>query len=236
VTEAEWLNAIDPQELMRFVQASGTHNGRRCRLFACACVRLIWGLLPHPACREAVEAAEEYADGAAGAERLADALTGLRSLPDRRGWRRSALNAALAVAFEVPEGYDWRRASSAAHAALDAAVQHAGPAEAMRAARREGERAQAALLRDIIGNPFRPRPVVDPAWLSWCGSTVRSLAEAAYQQRELPSGTLDAVRLAVLADALEDAGCSDAQLLSHMRLPGPHVRGCHAVDAVLGKA
>jgi hypothetical protein len=42
-------------------------------------------------------------------------------------------------------------------------------------------------------------------------------------------------RLAVLADALEDAGCTDAEILSHCRSPGPHVRGCWVVDEILGK-
>jgi hypothetical protein len=65
---------------------------------------------------------------------------------------------------------------------------------------------------------------------------VVALAQAAYEQRELPAGTLDMARLAVLADALEDAGCTDADLLSHLRGPGPHVRGCWAVDLILGKA
>ncbi len=51
----------------------------------------------------------------------------------------------------------------------------------------------------------------------------------------LPEGTLEPSRLAVLADALEDAGCGDAELLGHLRGPGPHVRGCCAVDLQLAK-
>ena len=62
------------------------------------------------------------------------------------------------------------------------------------------------------------------------------LAQAAYDERELPSGTLDATRLAVLADALEEAGCPDRTILDHLRGPGPHVRGCWAVDLLLGKS
>ena len=63
---------------------------------------------------------------------------------------------------------------------------------------------------------------------------VVSLAEAAYQERQLPSGELDPARLAVLADALEEAG-ADPVLLQHLRGPGPHARGCFAVDAALGR-
>jgi hypothetical protein len=90
-----------------------------------------------------------------------------------------------------------------------------------------------ALLRCLF-NPLHPA-AVDPAWLSWNGGTVRHLAHAAYEERHLPSGELDAARLAVLADALEEAGCIDADLLSHLRGPGPHVRGCWALDLILGK-
>ena len=75
---------------------------------------------------------------------------------------------------------------------------------------------------------------VDSVWLAWRDCTVPQLARAAYDRR-LPEGTLDPSRLILLADALEDAGCTDAELLGHLRSPGPHVRGCWAVDLVLGK-
>jgi hypothetical protein len=91
------------------------------------------------------------------------------------------------------------------------------------------------VLRDIVGNPFALAPVVDPAWLRWSGGTVRMLAEVAYEERQLPEGTLHPPRLPLLADALEDAGCADADLLGHLRGPGPHVRGCWALDLILGK-
>src|SRR5262245_52150732 len=97
---------------------------------------------------------------------------------------------------------------------------------------REAERrAQVAQLRDVFGNPFRPVYVA----LSWLTPDVRSLAKAAYDERLLPQGHLDPLRLAVLADALEEAGCVDGDVLGHLRSPGPHVRGCHVVDVVLGR-
>jgi hypothetical protein len=79
--------------------------------------------------------------------------------------------------------------------------------------------APACLLRCIFGNPFRPAPAVDPSWLTWRGGTVPRLALAAYEERELPSGHLDPARLAVLADALEDAGCTDADNTPHSSAP-----------------
>jgi len=64
---------------------------------------------------------------------------------------------------------------------------------------------------------------------------VKRLAEAAYAERAVPGGTLDGVRLAVLADALEEAGCTSVEILEHLRGPGPHVRGCFVLDLLLGK-
>jgi hypothetical protein len=89
----------------------------------------------------------------------------------------------------------------------------------------------AALLRDLFGNPFRPVALA-PAWVTL---TVLSLARAAREERYLPGGELCAARLAVLADALEEAGCTEADLLRHLRGPGPHLRGCWALRALLGK-
>jgi hypothetical protein len=91
------------------------------------------------------------------------------------------------------------------------------------------------LLRDIIGNPFRP-VTISPAVLAWNDTTIVRLAQAAYDERHLPAGTLDNGRLAVLADALEEAGCTDADILDHLRGPGPHVRSCWPIDIILGKS
>jgi hypothetical protein len=62
---------------------------------------------------------------------------------------------------------------------------------------------------------------------------VTRLAEAIYREPEPPMGTFDPARLAILADALEESGCTDAAILGHLRVPGPHVRACWAVDALL---
>ncbi len=80
------------------------------------------------------------------------------------------------------------------------------------------------LILCTLGNPFRP-VTLEPAWLT---STVRSLAEGIYAERAFD-------RMPILADALEEAGCDNADLLAHCRGDGPHVRGCWVVDLVLGK-
>jgi hypothetical protein len=88
------------------------------------------------------------------------------------------------------------------------------------------------LIHEIIGNPFRSVPL-DPIWLT---PTVSNLAQAAYEESLLPSGELDSERLAILGDALEDAGCAEPTILGHLRDPGPHVRGCFVLDLLLGKS
>ncbi len=90
---------------------------------------------------------------------------------------------------------------------------------------------ECSIIRDIFGNPFRP-VTIDPAWLT---GTVQHLALSACNERELPSGHLEGHRLAVLADALEEAGCQDAELLGHLRSEQVHVRGCWALDLLLSR-
>src|SRR5262249_12788383 len=80
------------------------------------------------------------------------------------------------------------------------------------------------LLRDIVGNPFRP-VAVDSRWQP---STVLALAGGIYEDRAFD-------RLPILADALQDAGCENPDILTHLRDDGPHVRGCWALDLILGK-
>jgi hypothetical protein len=89
-----------------------------------------------------------------------------------------------------------------------------------------------ALLRCAFGDPLSPS-AIDPAWRT---PTVTQLAAAAYEERHFPSGELEPDRLTVLADALEEAGCDNAELLEHLRAPGPHILGCWPLDLLLEKA
>jgi hypothetical protein len=83
---------------------------------------------------------------------------------------------------------------------------------------------QADLLREVFGNPFRPASL-DPGWRT---PDVLGVAGGIYQERDFE-------RLAVLGDALEEAGCADSALLDHCRSPAAHVRGCWLLDLCLGK-
>jgi hypothetical protein len=84
------------------------------------------------------------------------------------------------------------------------------------------------LIREVLDNPFRPVQI-ERAWLSWNNDTVPKLAQTLYDERAFD-------RLPILADALEEAGCTDIAILEHCRGPGPHVRGCWVVDVLLGKS
>ncbi|MBM3981739.1 MAG: hypothetical protein FJ304_15980 [Planctomycetes bacterium] len=83
---------------------------------------------------------------------------------------------------------------------------------------------QITLLHDIVGHPFYPE-AVEPAWLT---STVVQLARTMYESRDFSA-------MPILADALQDAGCDNVNILDHCRGPRPHVRGCWVVDLILGK-
>ena len=85
-------------------------------------------------------------------------------------------------------------------------------------------RIQSLLLRDVFGNPFCPVTLA-PAWLT---SDVLLLARGIYEEKAFD-------RMPILADALQDAGCNNPDVLNHCRGDGPHVRGCWVVDLVLGK-
>ena len=89
----------------------------------------------------------------------------------------------------------------------------------------QGERSLSQLVRDIFGNPFRPI-TFDPAWRT---SDVMLLGNGIYAERAFD-------RMPILADALQDAGCDSDDLLNHLRdANATHVRGCWALDLVLGK-
>jgi hypothetical protein len=205
--------------MLDVLRTSGKATARKLRLFACACVRRAWHILTDERCRRAVEVAERFADGLAGAEELATAAAAAIEEPTHS----AVADAACESAHSLPE-----RAARGAAFTTSVALAAAAPDVT-----KDSERAlQATLIRDLFGPlPFR-NVVLDPVWLT---ETVRSLAEAAYQERQVPGGTLDPARLGILADALEDAG-AEGELVAHLREQGSsHVRGCWALDALLGR-
>jgi hypothetical protein len=229
MTEGEWQSCTDPQAMLEFLW--GKASERKLRLFAIACCRSSRPLLLNKDLRRALDVSTRYADGQATAEELAAAF-------------RSSNGLAVGQCYQRSTERDYRRWAEATAVANATAVTsenysmegHAKDAVWMivRAAHRNPERYLCRLLRDVFGNLFHPISPA-PAVLAWNDDTVVRLAQAAYEERKLPEGTLDNGRLAVLADALEEAGCTDADVLAHLRGPGIHVRGCWVVDLLLGK-
>jgi len=235
MTEQDWLEINDPRLMLEYLR--GKASDRKLRLFACACCRQVWHLLTDKRSRLAVETAERYADGEATDAILAavhNDASGARANAREPGWPNPGWRNSK---WEAAGAADW---ATAIDDTLAVATYAAGSArEAAGIDSRYGwataKAKQAALLREIFDNPFRPM-TGNSSWLTWHDRTVSRLAQAAYEERHLPEGTLDNSRLAVLADALEEAGCTNQDILGHLRGPGPHVRGCWPVDLVLGKS
>jgi hypothetical protein len=228
VTEAEWLTTTALGPMLAFLTDKATN--RKLRLFFCACGRLAWPLLTQSEYQEAIEIGERFADGQATSEQLQEADNRVSGAYWSAVWpgqgrppplAEQVINAqrhiTLWAAHPNEKLHRWSRMTSRC------LVQTYAP---------DVEPAQCVILRDIFGNPFHSVSF-NPAWRT---PTVQALATAAYEERILPAGHLEPDRLAILADALEDAGCTDAQILSHLRGPsGPHVRGCWVIDLLLGK-
>jgi hypothetical protein len=210
----EWLYCADPDSMLELLGAGASDRKRR--LFAVACCRRIWHLIPDGPCRRAVQVSERFADG----ELLRDELM--------QAYR-------LAMSFAADYRHEIRREAAAWTAVFAAEPDTLGVKPARQANRTIGfesrerhdeERAaQAGILREIFGDlPFH-RAAVDPSWLA---PTVVAMARGIYSEN-----AFDLVP--VLGDALEDAGCDDG-ILAHRRQAEAHVRGCSAVDLLLEKA
>jgi hypothetical protein len=212
MTETEWLVCTDPQLMVGFL-TDGAGSDRKLRLFGCACCRHVWDWLTENCFRDAVEVAERFADGQASSKELAVAKRISGAALERNGL------AGVTGPRYCALGSAWSCTRNPQTAALYPLwVFNDG-------AQRSWE---VLLLRDIFGNPFRPIPSVPPVWLAWNDSTIQKLAQTIYDEHAFD-------RLPILADALEEAGCTNADILNHCRQPGEHVRGCWVIDLILGK-
>ncbi|HEY7308375.1 MAG TPA: hypothetical protein VH643_03330 [Gemmataceae bacterium] len=218
VTEAEWLACGEAVRLSSAIREQ--LSTRKVRLFLAVCFRSVWDSLPAD-CHRVIEVNERFAEGQASPKEMERACLACRGITTE-------------LAMGIIESLMERHPSFAP--LTEVALEQSAKAEDNSPATRTGfALGHAHLFRDVVGNPFRPVSIGE-SWLRWNGGTIVQLAQSAYEERHLPAGTLDNGRLAVLADALEEAGCTDADILGHLRGPGPHVRGCWAVDLLLGKS
>jgi hypothetical protein len=216
--EKGWYESQDIYSMLSAV--AGPKSGRKYRLFAIACCRRASennpGLMNNRE-RHALEVTEHFVDGEIDPSIMASARKDVedafrKDFRSRRDYGRSQRMFVNMVNISPSEAA-WRIVDS--YASFYPYNEHDR--------RRQDVEFQFSILRDLFGNPFRPVPPVDPAWTAWQGGTVRKLARAIYEGRCFN-------RLHLLADALEDAGCTDANILGHCRGGGEHVRGCWVVD------
>jgi len=232
MNEQEWLESTDPRPMLTYLH--GKASDRKLRLFAVACCRQIWHLIRDNRAQEAAEIAECFADGLVGdkdrsnARKLAQQAAQSRGIilrPDSPKWeRRAASTVYYATARNAMEA-----AYNAPCLAVEAVIWKAGANGSYDSiALKLGEQIlQVNAIVDIFGNAFRPA-TTNPIWLTWNDSAVRKIAQTIYDERAFD-------RMPILADALEDAGCDNEDILRHCRSDSPHVKGYWVVDLVLGK-
>jgi hypothetical protein len=237
MTEAEWLNSKNLYDMLREFPAKW--DKRKLWLFGCACFRRHWHLLRDERTRKCVELAEQFVDGAATGEELDTAWIsfdegayqdGLADYPSLDSYEaiRNLIGfvdpaASLQTAGEIAEAVGGFLTES-----LIPIADQSTPKEktlTWESAEQQERRVQTDLLRDIFGNPFRPI-TINPSWLT---PTVVALTSGIYSEKAFD-------RMPILADALQDAGCDNEDILNHCRQPGEHTRGCWALDLLLDKS
>jgi hypothetical protein len=182
---------------------------RHLRLHACACMRLNPPKRPKKELFWLLEVSERYADGEIQADELETTRSSWPKQRLPRGWRNN---------------FDWAFMSDGGlQASWDGSIYQ------NRTIRPDESDYKLALPRyrvfeELIGPD--PLPVFAPEWRT---DTALALAKQMYDAREFSA-------MPILADALQDAGCDNEELLSHCRVGGRHVRGCWVIDLVLGKA
>ena len=220
MTEAQWPTCQSPEAMLNVLTDQA--SPRKLRLYAVGCCRRIWQLLRDDRCRHAVEVAQRFVDGRATAFELESA--GRMVAGVARVW--GDIGSVVARSTFALGGAAWAATRSSAWlAAWDAAWDARVVArDKVRGTDWEKERAwQAGLLRDLVGNPFRPSRV-EPAWLT---QDVMQLAQVIYDESQFGE-------MPYLGDALLDAGCDDLAMLEHCRSREPHYRGCWVIDLLLG--
>ena len=210
MTEAEWLSSAEPEGLIPALPGSAFRKGRLLAVECCARFVHLLPPLAGPERDDLLNALRTRADEPLP-DNWVDAISGdyefVRTFDDVPGFGEIVDLYMMIISTGLAGGL-----MVAEHAAEGNGAQNE-PA------------VQAVLIRCIFGNPFRP-VVFNPAWRT---DTAVILAQQMYDSRDFGA-------MPILADALQDAGCEDEQVLSHCRDAGPHARGCWVVDGVLGLA
>jgi hypothetical protein len=237
-SEAEWLTCEDPSVMTGYVWKQVSN--RKMRLFALACCHRILEYMRDERSRRAVEVSERFAEGVASEEELAQAFDDACVVPEsdivdeatdefvrhHPNFPTGVFVTAKAAdaAFSVCFGTQPVANALLKDTASDVADVVYGLHGFSHAARTQEMAEHSCIVRDIFGNPFRPI-TLDPSLVT---PAVTSLATTIYDDRRFD-------RMPELADALEETGCAQTEILEHCRELGPHVRGCWVIDLLLGK-
>jgi len=213
MTKKEWQRSVDCRDLLHDAESLFCEHPdtRLPRLLACAACRLLWKDLTDPRSRRAVEIAERYSDGDATRKELSaanrDATAAFR---EARGTPSSQPTGAAVKAS---------RPNNLQGAMIETLVHISGGRD------NPWEEALHSMIHDVFDNRFFRIVRLEPGLRT---STVTALALQMYESRDFSA-------MPILADALQDAGCDNDEVLNHCRGAGPHVRGCWVVDLVLRK-
>jgi hypothetical protein len=219
MTEEEWF-VVHERELRL---AIGKWSARRQRLLAVAACRAFGKSIDYPAAHAALEAAEHFADtgkSKAALRRARQSMVALRDeLFNNRPRGAPLIDGGVELAlFVIQVAASENAVGGTVPQALDTLVILEGISDHI-----ARQRLYPA-YREIAG------PMVTPTFSrSWRTSTVLSLAQQMYESRDFGA-------MPILADALQDAGCDNEDILNHCRdTNATHVRGCWVIDGVLGK-
>jgi len=250
MTEEQWLSCDDWRPMIAYL--SGKISKRKGMLYVCAGLRCISHLLYHDNSRLALETAERAADGMADEREMQfaeydaegvtfgqdfDAATILGRLHEGEfsDEVKRLIEMGVWTEADIREGrppHDpamERRLLNAADIAyycLGAVHDARFDERLLRCMSSLAEWPGGWLVREVFGNPIRAIDV-KPDWLAWKRGTIAALARGIYDDHAFD-------RMPILADALEDAGCHDADLLRHSRQENRHLRGCWVIDLLLG--
>jgi hypothetical protein len=271
VTEAEWLNGVDPIAMLGHL--SENKSVRKRQLFCVACWKPARRLFEEEGIEDNLALLERFAENDWADEHswqidevsyaaIEDAFREVEDALTNRFWDRgeggeeelwnalhegteaaltswdansfhagavlTTMTVALSTEAETPLTlFGLGETPAAADVAARAAANAAARGTKALSQWRKRQQLHADLVREVFGNPFRSLRVARKC-LAWNGGVVRQLAQGIYEKRAF-------YRMPILADALEEAGCKEANILDHCRSSVKHVRGCWIVDLLLEK-